>query len=245
MAEYDWTDNALCDMAETAELKTSIPYFELKIHLGAGLDPSIIDMYRKARDMHNKATCLFLAGLTNEFDAGFDVICPHDEIIETPNYKPHKINFKINCAMSRVNCPVIPIVSEMESNTSKKIIPSSGEFPTLNRKSQQTNPIIYLCPDINTKQNVGYYLYARSSTGSKTPLRLANNVGIMDSGYRGDVMGVFDNLSPTQWNVSAGQRLLQICPPDISYPTYIVIVNNLDDLGTTSRGSKGFGSSGV
>ena len=242
MAEYDWTDNAIYDMAENAELKTNIPYFELKIHMGAGLNQSIVDMYRNARDKHNKATCLFLAGLSNEFDAGFDVICPNNEIIETPNMS-HKINFKINCAMSRVNCPVIPLVSEMESTLKK--VPSSGEFPTLFKKSETSKPIIYLCPDIQCKQNVGYYLYARSSTGSKTPLRLANHVGIMDSGYRGDVMGVFDNWCKDAYNVSAGQRLLQICPPDISYPTYVIIVNNMDDLGTTSRGSKGFGSSGV
>jgi dUTP pyrophosphatase len=244
MAEYDWTDNALCDMAENAELKTKIPYFELKIHMGAGLDQSIVDMYKKARDQHNKATCLFLAGLTNEFDAGFDVISPVTEMIGSVDLvSSQKINFKINCAMSRVNCPVIPLVSEMESTLNR--VPSSGEFPTLYKKNQDTTPIIYLCPDTKYKQNVGYYLYARSSTGSKTPLRLANHVGIMDSGYRGDVMGVFDNRRNEAYEVSAGQRLLQICPPDISYPTYVIIVNNLDDLGSTSRGAKGFGSSGV
>ena len=32
---------------------------------------------------------------------------------------------------------------------------------------------------------VGYYLYSRSSTPIKTPLRLANNIGIIDSSYQG------------------------------------------------------------
>ena len=40
---------------------------------------------------------------------------------------------------------------------------------------------------------VGYYLYCRSSTGSKTPLRLSNSVGIIDSGYRGNIKACFDN----------------------------------------------------
>lgn len=40
----------------------------------------------------------------------------------------------------------------------------------------------------------GFCLYARSSLGSKTKLRLANNVGIIDSGYRGDLIGCFDCL---------------------------------------------------
>ena len=32
MAEYDWTDNALCDMAENAELKAELA--AIKAHLG-------------------------------------------------------------------------------------------------------------------------------------------------------------------------------------------------------------------
>ena len=38
-------------------------------------------------------------------------------------------------------------------------------------------------------------MYPRSSI-YKTPLRLANNTGIIDSGYRGNLMGAFDNISP-------------------------------------------------
>ena len=40
-----------------------------------------------------------------------------------------------------------------------------------------------------------YYLYPRSSMGSKTPLRLSNSVGIIDAGYRGNIIGVVDNIS--------------------------------------------------
>ena len=45
-----------------------------------------------------------------------------------------------------------------------------------------------------------YYMYPRSSTGSKTPLRLANSVGIIDSGYRGSLISVFEfRLLVPQW----------------------------------------------
>jgi hypothetical protein len=43
------------------------------------------------------------------------------------------------------------------------------------------------------KFNTGYYMYPRSSL-SKTNFRLANCVGIIDSGYRGNLIGVFDVL---------------------------------------------------
>ena len=41
-----------------------------------------------------------------------------------------------------------------------------------------------------------YFMYPRSSI-SKTPLRLANNVGIIDTGYRGNLIGMFDKLPLT------------------------------------------------
>jgi len=39
-----------------------------------------------------------------------------------------------------------------------------------------------------------FYIYPRSSI-SKTPLRLANSVGIVDSGYRGNIMIALDNIN--------------------------------------------------
>ena len=45
--------------------------------------------------------------------------------------------------------------------------------------------------------NTGYYMYPRSSI-SKTPLRLANSTGIIDSGYRGHLMAMFDVVNVPQ-----------------------------------------------
>lgn len=95
---------------------------------------------------------------------------------------------------------------------------------------------------------VGYYLYPRSSTGTKTPLRLSNSVGIIDSGYRGNIIAVFDNKnnpSSESWCVSKGGRVVQLCPPDLSYPILVKVVREDSELGITSRGSGGFGSTGV
>ena len=55
----------------------------------------------------------------------------------------------------------------------------------------------------------GYYLYPRSSI-SKTTLRLSNSVGIIDAGYRGNLMAVVDNISDEPYQVQKGQRLFQI-----------------------------------
>jgi len=111
-----------------------------------------------------------------------------------------------------------------------------------------------LITKMTTQTPCGYYLYPRSSTGSKTPLRLSNQVGIMDSGYRGNVIACFDNVdhknqfNQSEYEVVVGNRLVQICPPNITYPTVINIVSNDAELDipqtNNQRGTGGFGSTG-
>ena len=88
--------------------------------------------------------------------------------------------------------------------------------------------------------NISYYLYPRSSI-SKTPLRMANSVGIIDAGYRGTLMAAVDNISNEEYTVRAGQRLFQLCSPDLSPITFEIT----DNLSTTSRGAGNFGSTNV
>lgn len=85
-----------------------------------------------------------------------------------------------------------------------------------------------------------FYLYARSSI-SKTPLRLANNVGIIDSGYRGQLIAAVDNIGDTDYVIKAGQRLFQICTGDLRPFNMVYSVN---ELNQTARGEGGFGSTG-
>ena len=104
-------------------------------------------------------------------------------------------------------------------------------------------------------QNTGFYMYPRSSL-SGTVLRLANSVGIIDSGYRGSLIGAFDCLpccdpayntalgvsTLTQYCMKKYDRLTQICAPGL-VPIYVILVDSEDGLGVeTTRGSGGFGS---
>lgn len=89
--------------------------------------------------------------------------------------------------------------------------------------------------------NSPFYTYVRSSI-SKTPLRLANNQGIIDAGYRGSLIGMFDALH--RHSEETYTRLLQVCAPGL-VPIYVEIVDSLEELGpNTSRGEGGFGSTG-
>jgi dUTP pyrophosphatase len=97
---------------------------------------------------------------------------------------------------------------------------------------------------IGTGLPVGYFLYPRSSTGAKTPLRLANSVGVIDAGYRGNLIAIFDNQRGKPYKVEAGQRLVQVCPPNLTYPMKVELVEifGLDEV--TVRGEGGLGSTG-
>lgn len=86
----------------------------------------------------------------------------------------------------------------------------------------------------------GYYMFPRSSI-SKTPLMLANHTGIIDAGYRGELIGAFRNLG-NDYEVEKYTRLLQICHPKLC-PIYVIIVQEYS-LSSTSRADGGFGSTG-
>jgi hypothetical protein len=100
--------------------------------------------------------------------------------------------------------------------------------------------------------NTGYYMYPRSSL-SKTQLRLANSTGIIDAGYRGHLIGMFDvvNVQPDSSDDKEAdyfgkkfERYLQICAPGL-VPILVEIVENKEDLSEeTERGDNGFGSTG-
>lgn len=94
----------------------------------------------------------------------------------------------------------------------------------------------------NDNKSCGYFMFPRSSI-SKTPLMLSNHTGVIDAGYRGNLIGAFRNLFTDPFKVDKHTRLLQICHPSLC-PLYVVIVND-DDLSTTSRGDGGFGSTGL
>jgi len=104
---------------------------------------------------------------------------------------------------------------------------------------------------IASEKPVSYYLYPRSSI-VKTPFRMANSVGIIDAGYRGEIMAVVDNIDNARNDMKTCldryappmSRLFQICSPTLE-PFLVKIVESENDLGVTERGTGGFGSTGV
>ena len=98
---------------------------------------------------------------------------------------------------------------------------------------------IHLQIACENEENKPYLLMPRSSI-SKTPLRLSNSIGLIDAGYRGEIIAAVDNIKDTDYKLEPGQRLFQIVAMDGS-PISLKLI---DELSETSRGSGGFGSTG-
>jgi dUTP pyrophosphatase len=89
------------------------------------------------------------------------------------------------------------------------------------------------------KDGKAYYLFPRSSI-SKTPLRLSNSIGLIDGGYRGEIMASCDNIKEFEYIVKKGDRLFQLVSIDSSPISYTLV----ETLSETTRGDGGFGSTG-
>ena len=83
-------------------------------------------------------------------------------------------------------------------------------------------------------------IFPRSSIGAKTQNRLSNSVGIIDSEYRGQLGVLYDNLSDSDYEIKAGDRVAQM----LIMPSYKFKASVVDILPTSNRGEGGFGSTG-
>ena len=90
---------------------------------------------------------------------------------------------------------------------------------------------------ISCEPSSSYFLVPRSSI-SKTPLRMSNSIGIIDKGYRGELIAMVDNIKRLPYEIKKGTRLFQIVSPAL-IPIQFSLVTELD---STTRGSGGFGS---
>tara|TARA_B000000460_G_scaffold34298_1_gene21375 strand:- start:282 stop:494 length:213 start_codon:yes stop_codon:yes gene_type:complete len=70
---------------------------------------------------------------------------------------------------------------------------------------------------------------------------MANSIGLIDGGYRGEIMAVCDNIKTEGYRIEKGQRLFQLVAADSSNIEYELV----ESLEETTRGVGGFGSTGT
>jgi dUTP pyrophosphatase len=95
-------------------------------------------------------------------------------------------------------------------------------------------------------QYVPFMVVPRSSI-ARTPLSLANSVGIIDRGYTGTLKVAVRNHSSLHVYVSKGESLFQLVRPDLAPATVEVVGADCAAFAAdaTLRGERGFGSTGT
>ena len=84
------------------------------------------------------------------------------------------------------------------------------------------------------------FLFARSGLGVKHGITLSNSVGVVDSDYRGEVCVGLCNVSSEPYTIQPNERIAQMVIMPVACAGFIEV----SELGDTSRGAGGFGSTG-
>lgn len=88
----------------------------------------------------------------------------------------------------------------------------------------------------------GHYGYVLSRSGMASGgVWVANAPGLIDSDYRGEVCVLLYNANGIKYHVAKGDRIAQLQLPQHLDPRFDVV----DELDTTTRGTRGFGSTGT
>lgn len=105
---------------------------------------------------------------------------------------------------------------------------------------QKGDKIIYHC-GLAFEIPQGYFgLAVPRSSNSKKDLLLTNSVGVIDSGYRGEVTAVFKKTEYPTKAYELGERFAQM----IILPYPQIELEEAEELSVTERGTGGYGSTG-
>jgi dUTP pyrophosphatase len=90
---------------------------------------------------------------------------------------------------------------------------------------------------------MGYvvHIYPRSSIGVKTPLRLANSVGVIDAEYRDEIKIIYTNIGTEAYTIHQGDRIAQMSIDAAPFARFN-LVTDVKTIGEDRGG--GFGSTG-
>ena len=90
-------------------------------------------------------------------------------------------------------------------------------------------------------KNLAALIYPRSGLSYKHGIILANNVGVVDNDYRGEIKIPLINRSCKSFTVTPGMRIAQMIITPIVIPRFIKV----ECLDETERNLGGFGSTGT
>ena len=89
----------------------------------------------------------------------------------------------------------------------------------------------------------GYEIQVRPRSGlaAKNGVTVLNTPGTIDSDYRGEIKIILINLGDKDFAINSGDRVAQMVIAPLIQASFSIV----DELSDTTRGSGGFGSTGV
>lgn len=118
------------------------------------------------------------------------------------------------------------------------------DITAISRSYDIENDVIVYNTGLSIEIPQGYagFIFPRSSN-YKIPLSLSNCVGVVDSGYRGEIRAMFRSTGPSgkaHKNYRSGDRIMQLVIMPVPYIEFVEV----QELSISDRGTSGFGSSG-
>ncbi|MDK1017965.1 MAG: dUTP diphosphatase [Actinomycetota bacterium] len=90
-------------------------------------------------------------------------------------------------------------------------------------------------------EGYGGFVLPRSGLAVRTGVTVLNAPGLIDAGYRGEVKVALINHGEDPFVIEVGDRIAQLVVMAVEAPVYV----QAESLEETSRGTGGFGSTGV
>ncbi len=94
---------------------------------------------------------------------------------------------------------------------------------------------------VSIPKNFEIQIRPRSGLAAKNQITVLNTPGTIDADYRGEIKVILINLSKETFVVENGARIAQM----VVCPVIKANLKEVDSLDNTSRGSGGFGSTGM
>ena len=94
---------------------------------------------------------------------------------------------------------------------------------------------------VSIPKNFEIQIRPRSCLAAKSQISVLNTPGTIDADYRGEIKVILINLSNKAFIVENGARIAQM----VMCPVIKAKLKEVEDLDSTTRGSGGFGSTGM
>ena len=104
----------------------------------------------------------------------------------------------------------VPQIKTQGSAGADLVVPDDVVIEPLSIRGKGT--LVPLGFSLDIPEGMQVHIMLRSSVGLKTPLRLSNGVGLIDSDYKGEICLLLDNLSKNSMHIKSGTRIAQLVP---------------------------------